>query len=63
MKKNIENLSKTYPIKPDLDQDGYYILYCDYERHPGVVIPKQRKICEEEDCIHLIKFRDDRYLI
>lgn len=63
MKKNLVNLARTYPLMLQMDEKGTYILYCNYQCHRGVVIPKQRITCEEKDCIHMIKFRDERYSI
>jgi len=58
-KKDLENLSRTYPLVPDTDRHGAYILYCTYHYHPGVVVPKQREVCERENCSYLLMFREE----
>ena len=59
MKSKLENLSRTFPLRPQRDKEGLYILYCNYRFHPGVIIPRRRKICERKDCQYLKVFREE----
>ena len=54
------NLTRTYPLIPKRDSESEYIEYCDYNKHPGVIVPGRSKICKGQLYEHYKLFR--RYL-
>jgi len=42
-------------MKPLKDGVGRFIPYCNYWRHPGVVIHNKHRLCEKQDCNHYLR--------
>ncbi len=55
-----ENLERTFPIIPQKGLDGKYLIYCNYQHHPGVVIPERRNICKRKNCKYLAVFVQEK---
>ena len=53
------NLTRTYPMMPNKDEQGNYIAYCDYRFHPGVIIPGRIKTCNNKGCEHYKIYREE----
>lgn len=42
-------------MRPVSDGVGKYIPYCQYERHPGVIIHNKHRRCEKRECNHYLR--------
>jgi len=47
------------PFELKQDFKGYLIVYCNYPYHPSILGNGKAKICLENNCIHLMKFRPE----
>ena len=45
--------SKVWKFRPQEDDDGRYVPYCDFGYHLGVILDEN--ICEERQCDHYMK--------
>jgi hypothetical protein len=43
-----------------IDKNGFFIPFCNYEKHRGVIRDPNYIVCEERGCVHYIKFRGNQ---
>jgi len=53
--KNKKLEDRIFLMKPLKDGVGRFIPYCNYWRHPGVVIHNKHRLCEKQDCNHYLR--------
>ena len=50
------NMRKIVPVIPQRDERGWYLEFCSYYHHPGVIGEEKAEKCHRNDCQHLQRY-------